>query len=659
MIPSAPVGPAGWVCLLLAVVWCVPVVNRRLQALVFDSSKTKYVVAIATLSFTSSLLYVHTYLRGGPRIIDATSYLLQAKTFASGHFAFAPPGALHSYTGRFLVVTPEGHLAVLFPPGFAALLALGVALRVPLLVNPVVGAGLALLTYRLGAQWFSERSGRIAGLLSTLCACLRYHSADTMSHAWSAVLVLGALLCATHEHCRRWMPLGAGACAGFLFATRPVTGLVFGLAALVLTCRPLDARTRRVVTYVVGALPGLTLWWAYQWLTTGSLWQTTQTEYYARSDFPFGCFRLGFGATIGCRFEHGDFIEKYQSNGFGIVEALQVTARRLMHHHRDVTNLPGLALVGLLAVSSKTFARRRAVCLLLLVACHMTSYALFYFDGNYPGGGARLFVDVLPLEQVLLGVALQQSSFARYLPSACCLGFALWGSAEHAALATREGGRPMFEKQVWDRNETQNGLVFVTTDHGFNLGFDPGVMSNAGSSGLHVARMRNDGFDAATWTSLGKPPAFIYRFDPSLPDPAHPSIEAYQPPNLQSFSGTSLWASPVTGGSTIPVHNPAGLRLIPRTQHTLELHVELPVSHDDQYELELQLANPRPSTLQVLGWDLVGERRSNNTEILRFGPRFLHAGATSLRLRTKSEATLTRVSLTHSQQPGAVLNQAP
>jgi len=31
----------------------------------------------------------------------------------------------------------------------------------------------------------------------------------------------------------------------------------------------------------------------------------------------------------------------------------------------------------------------------------MLAYVPFYFDGSYPGGGARLFADVLPLEHVL------------------------------------------------------------------------------------------------------------------------------------------------------------------------------------------------------------------------------------------------------------------
>ncbi len=41
-----------------------------------------------------------------------------------------------------------------------------------------------------------------------------------------------------------------------------------------------------------------------------------------------------------------------------------------------------------------------------LVLLQVLAYAPFYFDGDYPGGGARFFADILPLEHVLVGLAL-------------------------------------------------------------------------------------------------------------------------------------------------------------------------------------------------------------------------------------------------------------
>lgn len=644
MIPSTPVGPVAWVCLCLALLGCVPSTQRRVSAAIFDSSRRTYLLVITAASFTLSTAYVYGYLNGGPRIIDATSYYLQAKIFASGQFAFEPPGALHSYAGRFLVVTPESKLAVLFPPGFAALLALGVSLGVPLLVNPLVGALLSALTYTLGAQWFSERSGRLAGMLSTLCACLRYHSADTMSHAWTATLLLGLILSVTNDR-HALAPWVAGVCAGWLFATRPVTGVVggsFGLLWYAVYC-PSANRFERVAKFAASALPGVALWWLYQWATTGSLWSTTQGVYYAQSDWPQDCFRLGFGPNSGCRFEHGDFIDAYQPHGFGPVQALYTTARRLAQHHKDSLNLPLGLLFAFVPWFMPSPTRRKALWLGGVVAAHMASYSLFYFDGNYPGGGARLFADILPLEHVLAGVAFAAWRSAPLAPSLALVGFALWGAEQHQALAEREGGRPMFETQVLREAGVERGLVFVSTDHGFNLGFDPGAKPDRHDH-VHIARLRNDSLDHSTSGALGHPPAYTYDFD--LYGSSSPQVTPLTiiPPNSVHIMGRSLWPLPSSGGASVPAHNPDGLRLLPWPGHTLELTLELSISRDSHYQLELDVI-PSPSTLVVAGWPRSGERRVDNTHRVMFGPAVLQAGKTRLTLRSESEMTLLNVAL--------------
>jgi hypothetical protein len=658
-MPSAPVGPVAWVCLLLGVFLCFPPLNRCLIRALFDAPTRSYLIGIGTLSFALSLLYVHTYLGGAPRIIDATAYLLQAKVLATGSYTFEPPGALHSFAGRFLVETPDGNLSVLFPPGFAAVLALGVTLGVPLLVNPAIGALIAVLTYQLGAAWFSERDARIAGVLSVLCACLRYHSADTMSHAWAAALTLGLLVLATSEHNQRHLlSFGAGVCAGWLFATRPVTGVVLGSAGLAFVYMRANASSpwKNLLQYAFGATPGIMLWWSYQFFTTGSAWTTTQSQYYLQSDWPEGCFRLGFASSIGCRFEHGDFLDRYQPNGFGLLEALRVTGRRLGQHQRDVTNFPFLALCALGLTVRRSAAQRRALMLTGIVAAHMAAYALFYFDGNYPGGGARLFVDILPLEHVLLGVAFARLRIERWVTSICLIGFALWSVSEHEALAAREGGRPMYQEEVLRRHGVRNGLVFVSTDHGFNLGFEPNVTPN---DRVLVARQRNDGFDFATWASLGRPPAFVYHLEAEPPSPARVTVTPYQPPNSLRFEGRGLWPIRVTAGSAVPMHNPDGLRLMPATRAPFTAELEVPISHDDYYELRLELRAPSPSTLVVSGWVPVIDEGRDGTRDRCFGPRFLRTGSARIELRSENEVGLLSVTLIPAANTGTAPPQPP
>src|SRR5438093_275103 len=79
-------------------------------------------------------------------------------------------------------------------------------------------------------------------------------------------------------------------------------------------------------------------------------------------------------------------------DGYGLVAALGTTLRRLRMHLTDVANLEPLALLVLVP---KTKNARLAQA---LVVGHVLAYAPFYFDGNYPGGGARFYADILPIE---------------------------------------------------------------------------------------------------------------------------------------------------------------------------------------------------------------------------------------------------------------------
>src|SRR5690606_28952141 len=100
-----------------------------------------------------------------------------------------------------------------------------------------------------------------------------------------------------------------------------------------------------------------------------------------------------------------------------------------------------LVIVGLIRGLPRPGARLLAATLTLQVV----GYAVFYFDGNYPGGGARLFADILVFEHVLLAAALARFGFGRWLVPSMLLGFALHTSHGHAQLSERDGGRPMYE----------------------------------------------------------------------------------------------------------------------------------------------------------------------------------------------------------------------
>ncbi|MFO0755052.1 MAG: hypothetical protein U0359_01055 [Byssovorax sp.] len=536
-----------------------------------------FVPLAALLAALLSAAYVALYLRGGPRIIDATSYFLEARAMAEGHLAWPLAEPATSTLGRFLVRSehPEGPFtAVIFPPGYPALLALGFLIHAPMVIGPLLAAAICAFTFLLARviadrPTLAQEAGslsipRLAAALSVLCAALRYHTADTMSHGLSALCLCAALALvflaldadrASPPRRRLALSLAAGLFTGWLAATRPVSALALApVLALSFAWigRELTIRQRLslLATLLAGAIPGLLLLLAHQHAATGAFGVSSQRLYYALADGPPGCFRYGFGAGIGCLGEHGDFVRHNLPDGYGAYAALATTLRRLKLHLVDPASAEPLGLLVPLG-AILAFREPRVRLLALAIVLQIAAYSPFYFDGNYPGGGARFFADLLPVEHVLMALAvaslaarrprsrLGPAAWGAGLLALSLLGFSMRAGFDHALLRDREGGRPMFEPAVVAGAGAPRALVFVDTDHGFNLGFDPGATA------LLVRRFKGDDLDRQSWEASGRLPAYRYRFDPGIAGLAVPTIEPLgfpeEAPPVLSIEGESLF----------------------------------------------------------------------------------------------------------------------
>lgn len=528
-----------------------------------------------------SIVYIAFYLHGGPRIIDATTYFLQGRALSHGDFAWTTGDPSGSFRGRFLLYREtaggEGIMGGIFPPGYPMLLALGFGMGAPMVVGPAIAAALVIATYRLArtiaaealSKELVEPVARTAALLSVVCGALRYHTADTMSHGATALGIALAL-----DAALRRRVVVAGLVVGAVVATRPMSAvaLVIVVAVLLLRRPAPDGTVKRLL---LSMLPGVLLLLLAQHAVTGSWFTSSQRMYYATSDGPPGCW--GTSKDAGCLYEHGEFVAARFAKGFGIVAAVGTTLRRLRMHLLDVANLEPLALLVLVPLARVRGSARRspaALATLALIGLHVLAYAPFYFDGNYPGGGARLFADVLPLEHALVAVAVARLVAApRYVRGAFALlaaslaGFAVHGAYEHGKLADRDGGKPMFEPDLLSRANVTSGLVFVDTDHGFALGHDPSARVK---NGVVVARLRNDDRDRLLYDKLDHPPTYLYKYEVppagiTAPAPpaattmpvAVPVVVPWAPPALTDalrFEAESEW--PVleqSGGFAVPV----------------------------------------------------------------------------------------------------------
>jgi hypothetical protein len=354
--------------------------------------------------------------------------------------------------------------------------------------------------------------------------------------------------------------LVVGLALGWLAATRPASAVACLLACgFALRRMP---RASEIALGLVGALPGLVLLACHQHAATGAWGISSQSLYYAASDGPPGCFRYGFGRDIGCIHEHGEFVEKNLRDGYDAWAAIKTTARRLKMHGVDATNAEPLAVltVGALAWCARRPATR---VLAAFPVALVLVYAPFYFDGNYPGGGARFLADGLPLELVALAVVVPPAAtalaaklgravtarrLAAGLVGLSLVGFALRGHVDHERLRDREGGRPMFEPARLRAAHVERGLVFVDTDHGFSIGFDPDARADRG--GLEIARLHGDATDRLLYEARGEPPTWLYDYDVET---GGAILAPFAPRESDRIEGESLWpALEQSGAAALP-----------------------------------------------------------------------------------------------------------
>lgn len=231
-----------------------------------------------------------------PHSEDELAYLFQARTLAQG-LLYAPAPALPDAFEAPFIVVHDGRWFGKYPPGFPALLALGVLADLPWLVNPLLSSLAVALVYLAGRRLYGEGTALVAALLAATSPFLAFQAGSMLSHVaglvWAMLLLLG------FESARRrasaLAALGAGAALGALFITRPLTGVAIGapyLAWAVWMAAGDRGRRRLPIFMAAGAIPFVVAFLAYNSITTGHPLRTGYELWW-----PYD--RIGFGAGMG------------------------------------------------------------------------------------------------------------------------------------------------------------------------------------------------------------------------------------------------------------------------------------------------------------------------------------------------------------------------
>jgi hypothetical protein len=208
----------------------------------------------------------------------------------------------------------------------------------------------------------------------------------------------------------------------------------------------------------------------------------------------------------------------------------------------------------------------------------------------------------------------------------------------------------MFEQKLLERSGISRGLIFVDTDHGFNLAHLP--EHRDATSGLVVARWRGDARDWSIWEALGRPSAYRYRFDPFARH-AVPTVEpvGFEPAPTLRFEAEANWpALSIGGGWVRPEHTAVlcasggrGLRLSPTSAGAMRVDLEAWSPRAATYEIRLgvisRLAEGAEIAVTVAGSRFAGgrPRSADSCWALSHGPVLLEQGVHRLEVESRGD----------------------
>ena len=315
-----------------------------------------------------------------PLLIDEIVQVLQARTYATGQLS-TPTESAREFFSVLHVVDIGSRTYSQFPPGWAAMLALGSLVRAEWLVGPVVGAVAVFVFARLirhlhgsDAPWLVVFGSLVFGLAPFVAFQFGSHMSHGPFVMWllTAVLLLAPLIERRVESSGqvRWRHLFGGVCAGMAFAVRPLDGIAFVVPLFAwLTWRTLRRTVpiASVVAVAAGSLVPLAAVMFVNLRTTGSA--TT-----------FGYEAL-WGASHGLGFHASPWGDAHTpQRGLELI-SLYVTRLNTYFFESPFPSLLPIAVA--LAISGPLSTIERL--LLAVVAVHGGLYFAYWHDGFYLG----------------------------------------------------------------------------------------------------------------------------------------------------------------------------------------------------------------------------------------------------------------------------------
>jgi len=416
------------------------------------------VLAAAAFVFIASSLLAVIVFERTPHFNDEIDYVFQAKLFLSGRLSAPSPCAADFFDFPHMI--NNGRWYSMYTPGYPLLLAAGLVLGAPWLVNPLLAALCILLFYALGSEVYDRRTGVLAALLGAASIWLLLMSASLMSHTSSLFFASLFLLFFFRSMARPTVLNGlmAGAGLGLMVIIRPYNALIFGLPFLLYyawkTLPALKMRLGNVLAALGGGTLFLVVLGAYNWLTNGSPFTMGHSIEFGEKILP------GFG-------NRGVF-----GTAFTLLQGSENTFDYLKAINRDLFGWPLSSLWAFLPlVILKRPSEERWKDLVLASGILSVLVGLFFFWGTLVMLGPRLMFETVVLFVLLSARGVLE--FIRFVQTGLKLRARTAGAVAAGLLILfiGHGFFVRFPRWVWPKD---TGYPLDTIGHNF-AGTSPAI----------------------------------------------------------------------------------------------------------------------------------------------------------------------------------------
>lgn len=357
---------------------------------------------MATVFLTATLVLEWFAFERVPHVQDELAYMFQAQTYAGGalYVPALPEGPREAFE-HYLLDHHDGYWISAFTPGWPAMLALGVLLGAPWLVNPLLGVASIFLAQGVVQRLTNARTASISILILATSPWFIAMSASLMAHTFALFLLLLAwllILRAEEGELKRAVLLVfiAGLSLGWLFLTRNLDGLLLGiLTGLFLLWRGGVLRhPLTVISYSAGCVATGSLIFFYNYYFTGDSLLTTLSDYYQRVWID-GSNAFGFGQNIGSPEGWGHMeLRTHEHSAF---EGLINTLTNISALHTDFMGwgIGSLVFVWVLLIYGRIDATDRMMLAIIFVVAG--AHALYWFAASFYVGPRYWFMMIAPL----------------------------------------------------------------------------------------------------------------------------------------------------------------------------------------------------------------------------------------------------------------------